>query len=323
MTSRSGERIEELLLSGQAKQWAWQTPDAAMAHSRKQRGSDQYEMMLSGQSQTWPTAQTNDSSTRNRTSGRSNPDSRHHDGETLGDAMVNWATPNVPTRGKESKESKESRGAGGIDLQTQGSNWATPDTSNSKGPTGSPATGRAKGESSDLRNDTSNWPTAGASDGDKAPKYHARGNLSLPMASGIWPTASARDHKGKPTQTHRSDGKLHTDDQLDRAAQSWTAPPCPPACSRPAEPTTDDGLILLLAVWTRPSCPRLSPAFQWWLMGWPHPRTFFASAATALCPSAPPGPSSTFGRASWNQWWSLNRQALYSLVSMAGEGGGA
>src|SRR5690606_13490451 len=83
-----------------------------------------------------------------------------------------------------------------------------------------------------------------------------------------WPTAASRDHKGKPKGTHRSDGKPHTDDQLDRAAESFP-------CSLPDGPTTDAGLNSLLAVWTRPSCPRLSPAMQWWLLGMPHPQAIF------------------------------------------------
>ena len=197
----------------------------------------------------WPTAAAMDSTgARNRTSGRSNPSSQHHDGETLGDAMMQWATPNVPNRGpesKESKESKESRGSGGIDVQTQAANW---------------------------------------------------------------PTASARDCKGAPTQLARPDGKSRLD-QLDRVAEYWTSP-----SSRPPEPTTDDGLGLLLSVWTRPSCPRLSPAFQWWLMGWPHPRTCFGSEATGSCPSAPHGPSSTSGPASWNRWKNRQIAALCSLL---------
>ena len=42
----------------------------------------------------WPTPAVTDSfGARNRTSGRSNPDSQHHDGVTLNDAIVLWSTP--------------------------------------------------------------------------------------------------------------------------------------------------------------------------------------------------------------------------------------
>ncbi|WP_234819484.1 hypothetical protein [Rhodopseudomonas palustris] len=41
----------------------------------------------------WPTACVTDSNgARNRTSGRSNPDSKHHDGVTLNDAVLMWPT---------------------------------------------------------------------------------------------------------------------------------------------------------------------------------------------------------------------------------------
>lgn len=46
--------------------------------------------------QNWPTATVNDSrGGRNRTSGRSNPESSHHDGVTLVDAAMMWPTPSV------------------------------------------------------------------------------------------------------------------------------------------------------------------------------------------------------------------------------------
>lgn len=59
----------------------------------------------------WPTPTVNDSrGGRNKTSGRSNPDSKHHDGTTLCDAAVfaAWATP------------KASDGSGGRTTKTKG-----------------------------------------------------------------------------------------------------------------------------------------------------------------------------------------------------------
>lgn len=44
----------------------------------------------------WPTASAMDSrGSRNRTSGRSKPESKHHDGVTLCDAIAMWETPGV------------------------------------------------------------------------------------------------------------------------------------------------------------------------------------------------------------------------------------
>ena len=68
-TSRSGDRKGELLLNSQAKAVA-----------------------------SWPTpALTDSNGARNRTSGRSNPDSRHHDGVTLNDAIILYSLPALET----------------------------------------------------------------------------------------------------------------------------------------------------------------------------------------------------------------------------------
>lgn len=51
---------------------------------------------ISAQAMKWPTPVVTDSfGARNRTSGRSNPNSHHHDGVTLNDAIVLWQTPAV------------------------------------------------------------------------------------------------------------------------------------------------------------------------------------------------------------------------------------
>ena len=75
---------------------------------------------------------------------------------------------------------------------------------------------------------------------------------------------------------------------------------------------------LLLPAWDPPTCPRLNPGFQWWLMGWPHPATFFGWAETASIPCAPPGRSSTSARASWTTWRDRIRLALCSMVRAVG-----
>jgi len=59
------------------------------------------------------------------------PTARGEDGKSgaggeFSKQVTQWKTPNVPSRGKESKESKEKRGAGGVDLKTQADTWPTP-----------------------------------------------------------------------------------------------------------------------------------------------------------------------------------------------------
>lgn len=67
---------------------------------------------ISAQAMKWPTPVVADSvGARNRTSGRSNPNSRHHDGVTLNDAIALWQTPAVAdtTGGRMSRSGERSR----------------------------------------------------------------------------------------------------------------------------------------------------------------------------------------------------------------------
>lgn len=71
------------------------------------------------QTSTWPTPREHEvGNYQNQKDGTTQP--------TLTGKAVLWTTPNVPSRGKESKESKEKRGSGGVDLQTQADQWPTP-----------------------------------------------------------------------------------------------------------------------------------------------------------------------------------------------------
>lgn len=53
---------------------------------------------------------------------------------------------------------------------------------------------------------TGQWPTPMATDGIKAPKQFARGNLSLPSAVKLWPTPTARDHRSASTSGIQREG---------------------------------------------------------------------------------------------------------------------
>jgi hypothetical protein len=74
----------------------------------------------------WPTATTMDSvGARNRTSGRSNPDSQHHDGVTLLDATIIhgfWPAPTVA----DAASGPGHAGEGGMNLRTFAPMWPTP-----------------------------------------------------------------------------------------------------------------------------------------------------------------------------------------------------
>jgi len=120
---------------------------------------------------------------------------------------------------------------------------------------------------------------------------HRNGNgagTTLAMASQRWASPAERYHKGANSEAHRQSRERPHEDQLPNQSAIW---------SRPDETTTDDGLNSLLQVWTPPVCPRLSPAFQWWLMRWPHPAAIYcASEATA-----------------WTRWWQRLRLEYYGI----------
>lgn len=81
--------------------------------------------MLDWVAEKWPTPAVTDSfGARNRTSGRSNPDSAHHGGVTLNDAIILWSTPRASDGEKGGPN--QSFGAGGIPLPSQASHWVTP-----------------------------------------------------------------------------------------------------------------------------------------------------------------------------------------------------
>jgi hypothetical protein len=73
---------------------SWQSPNAMNGGSSSRGGDRIDELLLGGQVRKWPTTQANDSTAvRNATSNRSNPDSEHHDGVTMADAVRNWPSP--------------------------------------------------------------------------------------------------------------------------------------------------------------------------------------------------------------------------------------
>ena len=147
----------------------------------------------------WPTATVNDSRNgRNRTSGRSNPNSKHHDGVTLCDAIRMWPTP--------------------AKSDTEGSR---------KLPEGTTSTGlRPDGKKAQvgLPNAVKLWPTARATDGTKGgPNQRgSKGDLTLPSAAiRLWPTATARDHKsGKTSEATRGRNAR----PLLEVVDNWTTP---------------------------------------------------------------------------------------------------
>lgn len=171
----------------------------------------------------------------------------------------NWATPNACERGPELKESKDKRGAGGIDLQTQAASWPSPRAEDSESCGNHPgATDSLTGAMKAFASSAGTPSKLNFSEGTDVPTAKASG----------WASPAARDEKGANGPAHQSKDRPHEDQLANQAVHLF---------ARRDATTTDDGLGSLLAVWTRPSSPRLSPAFQWWLMRMGHPRSAIAT----------------------------------------------
>lgn len=195
-------------------------------------------------------------------------------------------------------------------LPGQAEKWPTATAGDAKG-TASSDEAKARGFPATLCESAQNWPSPRADDSERCGNHPGAAD-SLSGVTAAWPIPKARDSKGEsqrgedqPTDALANSLPLlcrpaapssTTNWPLTRAAiaQRW---PMFAAESLGLLAPCDSGLRSLLAAWTPPSCPRLSPAFQWWLMRWPHPRAIYcASAGTE-----------------WTRWWQLMRSELSGL----------
>lgn len=182
-----------------------------------------------------------------------------------------WATPTKPDGGGKSR-SGDRRDE--MLLPGQAQNWATPNVP-TRGPESRSSKAARGAGGIDTQTQAVNWPSARAEDAESAGN-HPGATDSLTGATKNWPSPAARDYKGPNGDAHRQTRERAHDDQLPNAVATFPS-------SRPDETITDDGLDSLLEVWTPPLSPRLSPGFQFWLMGWGSPiRTYFDSEAMAL-----------------------------------------
>lgn len=126
----------------------------------------------------WPTSTTMDSrGARNATSGRSNPDSKHHSGTTLCDAITTWQTP--------ATDSFRSRGGDrkwemGLDQQAR-MHWTTPQARDQR--YGSPDRLNRFGSIAGGRNlndEVTAWPTPAAQEVRQGYQQRAPGVRSGP-----------------------------------------------------------------------------------------------------------------------------------------------
>ena len=160
-----------------------------------------------------------------------------------------------------------------------------------------------------LSHQVGQWPTALATDGDKASKQHGSGTPSLPMMARLWPTVTVSD--GAETGYH-GNGDL----KLSGATRMWGTAlardhkdgstenvPANSFLSRQvqhsplARMTSKDGHTC------SPKCRRLNPLFVEKLMGWPGGWTLLPTGLRDYESSA----------TEWSRWWRLMRSALSRL----------
>lgn len=161
----------------------------------------------SSSSHGWPTPVVNIG--RNRTAGRSNPDSAHHDGETIHDAVLTWATPSAQPAGGTPEafvERKRRAIARGVqmgdaltDLGMQAQTWSTPTADDANNVT------RASGQMQSLARDTTQWATPRANDPEKRGDFDPTDpRTGLPGQVVTWNTPRAED--GEREQGSTFDG---------------------------------------------------------------------------------------------------------------------
>lgn len=237
--------VKESLCSGGAASWPTpvanddnKTPEAHLAMKRRmgeRDGSNANRTAITSLqvfTQAWPTPTATDStSTANATAGRSDPNSNHHAGTTLTDAIRLWRTPSAGHPDKGGSQSPEKRLAGGhtLDLQDQAEYWMTPNV-----PTG----GRVLPEADVI--------AKGATDQGKR-------QVGLEMQCRYWRTPDSRDHHAQGPREQHEQRQTKLSDQI----KSFL----------PDQMTQTNGSESLQS--TRTSRRRLNPAFVCWLMTWP------------------------------------------------------
>lgn len=190
-----------------------------------------------------------------------------------------------------------------LPLPAQAAQWPTPSAKlgDSRGfPSPELAEARIKSGRSNLDDAVAMWPTPNATDGEKAPKTFAGGNMSLPEKARIWTTPSASDGRRGGTVTEAMTGT-----SLAQQVNSlWMTPRVSEAGqyqydggdrSKPKLTLQGQAQVMPTLASILPDRPistvgeesshirrTLNPLFVAWLMGWPFGWTSLALTLGAL-----------------------------------------
>lgn len=268
-THRSGDRSEELLLTGQAKNW----PSPRAEDSESCGNHPDVRDSLTGATKDWPTPDAN----MNRGSREGHLASDPKAGRDLTTSATVWQTPatdSFRSRGGDRK------GEQGLDQQSRF--WATPqarDLKNPGSPDGDRASRKAEAGWTTVNDQSVNWGTPtgrdwkdGASP-DMRPGRGDNGLVSLQVLN--WPTPDANamnDGESRESWQARAD-KLKEKGYNGNGAGMPLAIACLDSRSSPpvpAQPKTGRNCWCGSPGCALPSHrPKLNPIFAAWLMGWP------------------------------------------------------
>lgn len=192
-------------------------------------------------------------SARNRTSGRSDCESAHHDGVTLCDVIEQWQTPSGQMFTSRMQVGDEERQPL---LPNQAEMWATPNaTDDRRGNTGysQKQLNRPEGAPKILNHQVASWDT---------PNTDRRGTEPPELTQAeYWPTPNARDHKGSDLESRNGGASLSHAVETGEFSHSRS--------SRLVPVISTDGSELSPTDPSTSERRRLNPAFVCWLMAWP------------------------------------------------------
>ena len=231
VTPEAVEKLDERYpnLETEGAKAMWPTPRAVQPTSVNQSptGGPPQSLAVTANEQAakmWPTATVGDAANAaNKTAGRSNPDSAHHDGETLVDATRLWGTPGA---GKENTletltPAMAERNRGNLEEHVAATLWPTPQE-HDKAKDDPKRVGRFGTEHGDLNYEARIWPTPNTRDTRRGCNQK---QLATEVDKAMWATPASRDYRYPNAKTYEERGGGKKGEQLpNQAAQMWATP---------------------------------------------------------------------------------------------------
>ncbi len=229
----------------------------------------------------WPTATAGDAANAaNAGANRRNPNSQHHSGTTLGDAVSNWPTPRAsPNENRTTRNAPSHGKSHGKTLAGEAAQWNSPRARDWKDSTGK-VTPRNDDQTifgqrlDELPRQVAQWETPSARDWKGAPdQKFDRGTRGAPLneSAKLWeiPKVGPWAENHYPTPSATPYGSSQNEGTVEHKRPSAGTPGLAQWASSPQAPmTTQPGTTSSESDPTSPR--RLNPLFSGWLMGLPE-----------------------------------------------------